>query len=160
MYKNVVTSFYSLPKDSLWEEEKPYTLKFQPVGDFPGTNRERVEKKGILVEDIRGRESLFSIDRNGFAIMRLKDPTMTYQDFHDDEKVKSLYLKTVAEELKNFLGARRVQIFDFVVSSLTSSLLPLFLLITGRSERVTHSFPLPLAKDIPISSQRIFFILV
>jgi hypothetical protein len=120
MGKDVIASFYFLPKDPLWEKEKPYTLKFQPAEKFPGTNGARVEVKEILVEDIRGRESSFSMDKNGFAVMKLENLGMTYDDFHDDSKVESVYLKNLAGGLKAFLGAKRVQIFDFVVSLLPS----------------------------------------
>ena len=79
------------------------------------TSEQRVEVKDILVKDIRGQESSFSLDKNGFAVMQLKEPGMTYEDFRDDAKLKSVYLKAVAKELQIYLGASRVQIFDVLV---------------------------------------------
>ena len=107
--------FFFLPRSSRWQKEKPYTLKFQPVKDFPVTSEQRVEVKDILVKDIRGQESSFSLEKNGFAVMQLKELDMTYEDFSDDAKVKSVYLKAVAKELQAYLGASRVQIFDVLV---------------------------------------------
>lgn len=115
MSRDITTSFYFLPRDPRWKKEKPYTLKFVPSKDFLGTNRERVEETGILVQDIRGKESSFSFEINGFAVMELEDYGMTYDDFFDDTKVEGLYLKGLGNQLKRFLKARRVQIFDFVV---------------------------------------------
>lgn len=79
------------------------------------TSEQRVEVKDILVKDIRGRELSFSLDNNGFAVMQLKGLGMTYEDFSDDAKLKSIYLKAVAKELQTYLGASRVQIFDVLV---------------------------------------------
>ena len=36
---------------------------------------------------------------------------MTYGDFDDEERIKEVYLKEVADCLKTFLGAQHVQIF-------------------------------------------------
>ena len=79
------------------------------------TSEQRVEVNDILVKDIRGHESSFSLDENGFAVMQLKELGMTYEDFSDDAKVKSVYLKAVAKGLQTYLGASRVQIFDVLV---------------------------------------------
>lgn len=113
---DVLASFFFLPKSSRWEKEKPYTLKFQPADDFPVTSEQRVEVEGILVKDIRGQESSFSLDKNGFAVMPMKELDMAYEDFSDDDKVKFVYLKAVAKQLQAYLGASRVQIFDVLVS--------------------------------------------
>lgn len=155
MAAEVLTSFYFLPKDPLWEKEKPYTLKFQPAEKFPGTNGARVEVDNILVEDIRGRESSFSIEKNGFAVMPLKNIGMKYEDFHDDQKVESVYLRNLAAELKVFLGASRVQIFDFVVSP---KLVQSYYVAVEqrRSGRATPNFLLQLASATLTSSLRTF----
>ena len=116
MIGDSLASFFFLPRSSRWQKEKPYTLKFQPAEGFPVTSEQRVEVKDILVKDIRGQESSFSLDKNGFAVMPLKELSMTYDDFSNDTKVKSVYLKSVAKELQTYLGASRVQIFDVLVS--------------------------------------------
>lgn len=115
MTKDITSSFYFLPQDAKWQKEKPYTLKFTPVQEFDIVNGDRVEQSNILVEDIRGREETLSLEKNGFAVMPLNVPDMPHEDYFDDDKVISVYLKTVAEQLKEFLHAERVQVFDYLV---------------------------------------------
>lgn len=40
---------------------------------------------------------------------------MEYEDFDDEERIKEVYLKEVANCLKTLLGARHVQIFEHTV---------------------------------------------
>lgn len=112
MTKDLTTSFHFLCRDDLWKHEKPYSLKFIPKADFPKNNGQRAQKDGIIVEDIRGRESEFSFEKNGFAIMRLGESHMTYSDFDNSDIINAIYLKQIALGLQELLGARRVQIFD------------------------------------------------
>ena len=115
---DTLASFFFLPRSPHWQKEKPYTLKFQAAKDFPVTSEQRVEVKDILVKDIRGQESSFSLEKNGFAVMQLGELDMTYEDFSNDAKLNSVYLKAVAKELQTYLGASRVQIFDVLVTAL------------------------------------------
>lgn len=105
---------YVLPRNGLWEREKPYLLKFKPTVDFPKTNISMVKLDGIQIEDTRGKEHNLSLERNGFAIMNL-DIAMSPELFDDHETVQSAFLPEAAEALKSFLGASRVQVFDYVV---------------------------------------------
>lgn len=115
MTKDLTTSFHFLCRNDLWKREKPYSLKFIPKADFPKNNGQRAQKDGILVEDIRGRESNFSFEKNGFAIMRIDDSRMTYSDFDNPDIINAIYLKQIAHGLQELLGAERVQIFDCLV---------------------------------------------
>lgn len=115
MNKDLTTSFHFLCRDDQWKHEKPYSLKFIPKADFPKTNGQRAQKDGILVEDIRGRESEFSFQKNGFAIMRLGEIHMSRSDFDNPDIVNAIYLKQIAVGLQELLGAQRVQIFDCLV---------------------------------------------
>jgi hypothetical protein len=66
----------------------------------------------IRIEDARGRETEFSLDQNGFQL--LKVPTQV-KDFYSPEEVKSVYYPEVERLLKEKLGASRVFIFDHTV---------------------------------------------
>ena len=146
-------SFFFLPKSPRWEKEKPYTLKFQPADNFPMTSEQRVEVKDILVKDIRGQESSFSLDENGFAVMPMRDLGMTYEDFSDDNKVKTVYLRAVAKQLQAYLGASRVQVFDLLVP--VSFRCNLANLRDGyRFARVMRSFQSLLVKDFRIHNRQ------
>ncbi|KAJ4350300.1 uncharacterized protein N0V89_008921 [Didymosphaeria variabile] len=107
---------YLLDRDPLWSTLKPYELKFDPPPGFPKSNAVPRKNDGIVVKDIRGREADFSIEKNGFAIMGV-DSDITVQDFVrcDGDELAKRYFKPLADTLKAFLRADRIQIIDFKV---------------------------------------------
>ncbi|KAF2124978.1 putative CmcJ-like methyltransferase [Dothidotthia symphoricarpi CBS 119687] len=110
------TSMYLLERNPLWKSVKPYDLKFSPPEGFPKSNAVPRKHDGIQVEDIRGREHEFSLAKNGFALIPM-DVSMSVQDFENfnGDELSSRFFKPVADSLKIFLGAERVQVFDFQV---------------------------------------------
>lgn len=70
------------------------------------------DPRELRIEDARGREHEFSLDRNGFALA--KAPSQV-RDFYSSDEVKSLYYREVEQLLRERLGARRVFIFDHTV---------------------------------------------
>lgn len=67
------------------------------------------DPREVRIEDARGRESEFTLDRNGFAL--LKAPTQV-SDFYSPEQVKAIYYPEVERLLRETLGASRVFVFD------------------------------------------------
>jgi len=67
------------------------------------------DPREMTIEDARGRETEFTIDRNGFQLV--KAPTEV-QDFYSPEEVKRVYYPEVERLLRNTLGANRVFAFD------------------------------------------------
>src|SRR5215831_13323172 len=66
--------------------EKPAYYRIEPPPGVPkwsGTD----DPREVTIEDARGRESEFTLDRNGFALV--KAPT-TVADFYDPEEIKSV----------------------------------------------------------------------
>jgi hypothetical protein len=104
-----------LLRDTLYETEKPYLCLFETPAGFSKTNIRLSKCKDLIIEDIRGRESGFLLGSHGFAIMRMTSK-LSYNDFGDNAKIKSQYLSEVAERLRCFCKASRVQIFEHVVS--------------------------------------------
>ncbi|MGA3003651.1 MAG: CmcJ/NvfI family oxidoreductase [Acetobacteraceae bacterium] len=102
--KNVTaTLFYQLRTD-----RKPERYVSEPPpGVVPFTGID--DPHDVLIEDGRGRESEFTLDRNGFQMVRA--PTRV-RDFYDREHVKSVYYPEVEQLLLNTLGASRVVVFD------------------------------------------------
>ncbi|KAL1304236.1 hypothetical protein AAFC00_000653 [Neodothiora populina] len=102
-----------IPRDELYQREKPYTLKFNPP-----TNLAKSNIKGLIqdvtLEDVRGRKDRFTIEDNGFEIVVLPE-TLAYHDFEDETKIKQVYLPQIAQLLMDMLGASRVQIFEHLV---------------------------------------------
>ncbi|HKU95016.1 MAG TPA: CmcJ/NvfI family oxidoreductase [Vineibacter sp.] len=74
------------------------------------------DPREIRVEDGRGREQEFNLDRNGFALV--KAPTQV-RDFYTPEEVKSTYYPEVERLLRDTLGVTRVFIFDHTVRNAT-----------------------------------------
>ncbi len=66
----------------------------------------------VRIEDARGRETEFTLDKNGFALVNA--PTRV-NDFYSEEEVKEIYYPEVERLLKQQLGASRVFIFDHTV---------------------------------------------
>jgi hypothetical protein len=63
----------------------------------------------LRIEDARGRESEFTLDRNGFAL--IKAPTAV-ADFYSPEEIKQVYYPEVERLLRDTLGVSRVFVFD------------------------------------------------
>ena len=67
------------------------------------------DPRDVPIEDARGRESEFTLDRNGFTLLRA--PTQV-RDFYSPEEVKAVYYPEVERLLRDTLGASRVFAFD------------------------------------------------
>src|ERR1700689_3888021 len=88
--------------------EKPVRYVDEPPAGAAGYNGID-DPREVRIEDVRGRESEFTLDRNGFALVRA--PT-DVQDFYSPEEVKSVYYPEVERLLRATLGASRVFVFD------------------------------------------------
>ena len=109
----VETSMHFLARDKLYENEKPYSLKYVAAEGIPTSNI-RVEKhEAIKVNSIRGQEQQFSLERNGFAVLKM-DEEVPYDDFANPAGIQR-YLNMVAEQLRTRLGADKVQVYQYAV---------------------------------------------
>ena len=63
----------------------------------------------LLIEDARGREAEFTLDRNGFTLLHA--PTQV-RDFYAADEVSAVYYPEVERLLRDTLGASRVVAFD------------------------------------------------
>ena len=88
--------------------EKPARYVMEPPPGVPAWNGID-DPHDVRIEDARGRESEFSLDRNGFAL--LKAPSQV-RDFYSPEEIKSVYYPEVERLLRDTLGASRVVVFD------------------------------------------------
>jgi hypothetical protein len=70
------------------------------------------DPREIRIEDGRGREHEFTLDRNGFRLVRKPSHVV---DFYADDEVKRVYYPEVERLLRDELGASRVFIFDHTV---------------------------------------------
>jgi hypothetical protein len=88
--------------------EKPAYYRIEPPPGVPVWNG-LDDPREVSIEDARGRESEFTLDGNGFALV--KAPTAA-ANFYDPEEVKRVYYPEVEQLLRDRLGASRVFIFD------------------------------------------------
>ncbi|KAH7400429.1 methyltransferase [Cadophora sp. MPI-SDFR-AT-0126] len=110
----VQSNVHFLARDSVYEKEKPNTLRYPSEDDLPQTNF-RVEKhEDITFHDIRGQESSFSYEKNGFTIAHL-DSKMAYTDFANSEMIKNVFLKEVSTMLQSVLEATTVQALEYII---------------------------------------------
>ena len=70
------------------------------------------DPRQVRIEDARGREAEFNLDRNGFQLV--KAPTAV-RDFYAAPEVERVYYPEVDRLLRTTLGASRVVIFDHTV---------------------------------------------
>ena len=64
----------------------------------PETYERPFEPLDVVVEDIRGREDQFTLDKNGFQVYRHESKE---KDFIDDDQIKSVYYPETEQLLKD-----------------------------------------------------------
>jgi len=132
------TSVYFLKRNNLYNEEKPYSLRFTPPENFPRSNI-TLEKHDVTIRNIRPKLKTLSFEKDGLTIMNLES-RMSYDDFDNEEKLINIYLREVADSLCAFLGAVHVQIFEHTVCR--PSGLFMIMIIDKEKVRKRHSiFP-------------------
>jgi hypothetical protein len=67
------------------------------------------DPREMTIEDARGRESEFALDRSGFQLV---EAATHVRDFYSPEEVKNIYYPEVVRLLRDILGASRVFVFD------------------------------------------------
>lgn len=111
---SVKAPIYFLSRDPIYETTKPYTLRYRPseASQIPQTNVER-ELHELIFHDLRHMKGL-EYEKRGFQVVNLES-IMRYEDFDDEEKVERFHGKEVSEAVRVALGARGVDVVDFVV---------------------------------------------
>ena len=99
----------------MYEEEKPYSLRFTAPDGFPRANI-KLDRHDLHIHDIRSKKAGLSLEKDGCFVWNLHS-RMRYDDFSDEAKVREVYLTEVADGLRARLGADRVQIFEHTVGS-------------------------------------------
>ena len=102
-------TFYSPPEDG----STPYNyVEPQPEGVAQRNYTEFQQE--IDINDIRGRENEFQLDKQAFAVVQGVDSAE--KDFADDEHIKSTYYPEVEKViLDNLPSAKRVLFFDHTI---------------------------------------------
>lgn len=91
--------------------EKPVRYVGDPPPGVPQWNGID-DPREVPIEDGRGREQDFTLDRNGFALVRAPSRVA---DFYSQEEVRRTYYPELERLLREQLGASRAVIFDHTV---------------------------------------------
>ncbi|KAL8831928.1 MAG: hypothetical protein Q9170_005090 [Blastenia crenularia] len=103
--KDVRASIWFLEENVLYATIKPYTLAFTPAAQIPRENIQRKEVS-LAISDLRGSEHLFTLDCNGFRLLKLHDQHDKV-DWDNEISVRELHYPKIVSEVQNaFPGAR------------------------------------------------------
>lgn len=108
-----------LSRDQLYTYEKPYSIQYFPHGDVPQSNVKQDVVENVRLRDIRLAKNSLEFDKDGFVVRNFES-RLSYDDFADPEKVKSVYLEEICALLQNTLGTNNVAIIEYLVTSLGS----------------------------------------
>lgn len=87
-------------------------MKRNPPPGVPRSNVKTLDYDGIVIQDVRGHETMFSLEVNGFAF----DTLQAVNDF-DTPGATQAYLDQVREYLSKTLHCDDVRVYEFKVSS-------------------------------------------
>ncbi|THX10073.1 hypothetical protein D6D13_05583 [Aureobasidium pullulans] len=113
MSKVIESDMYFLENDPMYGEEKPYSMRFYPGDVCPQSNIKR-SKQRVVFNDMRTQESKMQLDECGFEVLPMRSH-MEYEDFGDRIKIENVYLKELAEAIKQRLGATYVHVIEHTV---------------------------------------------
>lgn len=113
MSKVIESDMYFLENDPIYGEEKPYSMRFYPGDVCPQSNIKR-SKQRVVFNDMRTQESKMQLDECGFEVLPMRSH-MEYEDFGDRIKIENVYLKELAEAIKQRLGATYVHVIEHTV---------------------------------------------
>src|SRR5215469_14928895 len=88
--------------------ERPARYVMEPPPGVPRWNGID-DPHTVRIEDARGREAEFTLDRNGFALINAPSAV---RDFYNPDEIKSVYYPEVEQLLRDRLGSSRVVVFD------------------------------------------------
>jgi hypothetical protein len=127
--QDVQASIWFLEESEVYATVKPYTLAFTPEVQMA---RENIERKEVLVSisDLRGSEQLFSLDNNGFMVLKFQDHYREV-DWDNEGIVKDVHYSEIVSEVERAIpNARCIALhhqvrlnshrqFDFYLTRLT-----------------------------------------
>jgi len=117
MAHDIESELCFLSRDPLYETEKPYSLRFDPLDDIPRHNL-KIDYRRVPIADARALNG--TVERNGFTLTTI--PTkMKYGDFETPKAIETTYALEVQNYLKTMFGARHARIIDYNVSWVSNS---------------------------------------
>lgn len=119
-------TFQFLRDLDLYRQEKPYHFDgpLAPEHESRRTNLE-YESKPVLVQDGRQNIERFTIQKQGFKLIKHKTGTKINDGTYPSKAVVDEYLNEVVEVMKQEFDGSKVIVFDYAVRTLTPSLVVL-----------------------------------
>ncbi|PIB03151.1 hypothetical protein CB0940_12076 [Cercospora beticola] len=103
--------FYAPPEDG----SVPFNYIEKPPEGLPQRNYGQ-DEQSITIQDIRGREHEFDMNKGGFGVLQNISSEMQNSDFSNDDKIQQTYYPEIEKLiLEKVPGAKRVFIFDHTV---------------------------------------------
>lgn len=103
-------NFYKPPPD----DSPPFNYVETPPEGEPQRNFDDTPQE-VLIQDVRGREVEFTLDRDAFEIIQDVPPSKE-SDFVDDESIKEKYYPELEQLLlKHIPGSNRIFFFDHTI---------------------------------------------
>ncbi|CAG7923623.1 unnamed protein product [Penicillium olsonii] len=97
------------------DDSRPFVYVEEPPLDHPKRNFSEVSQN-VTLNDIRGSENEYSLDKDGFQAVRCVTSATTSHTFDSDNGIREIYFPEVEELLLNVVsGAKRVVIFDYTI---------------------------------------------
>lgn len=115
----VTATLHFLPRDPLYDDEKPYSIYYTPHGDIPQTNVYQDIVKGVKVRNIRAMRDNLDFQTDGLMVRNFHTK-MSYEDFATPDIVRNVYVPEVADVLRKELGVENVAVLEYLVSALVS----------------------------------------
>ena len=109
----IETSMFFMKRDALHAEEKPYAYRYAAEIDIPRSNFVLQKYDHITIKDIRSHLDDFSLEKNGFTILKMTDE-IPYEAYFDPFKVEA-YFRQLEAILQQHLQASFVQVFRHAV---------------------------------------------
>lgn len=113
---------YMQPDDDLFSKEKPYVSLVPFLSDGASFTNTTVEEHMMHISNVRGRETCFDLDHNGFTYVSYESKE---QPTHEIKGPDHPYMREMATFLQGYLGAESVTIYDANVSKSLKPLRPL-----------------------------------
>lgn len=89
-------------------DDRPRTYTFDPPPGAVRSNLTRIVRE-VPVRDIRPIADAFTLDENGFQVVRHRS---AFRDFADEAGIKNAYYAEARDLIAEVTGARRVHIYD------------------------------------------------
>jgi len=112
MSKFIDTQINFIARDPALKSAKPYGLRYTPPD---GQRRENYKtlKQELRVQDARSLKP--HIRTQGFCLANIPS-TLQYDEFFQQEKIESVYIKELQSSLRTFFGSQHARVIDYRVS--------------------------------------------